>query len=142
MILIDVNLLIHAHDAGSPDHEAARKWWDAALAGDEPVGLPWVTVLGFIRITTSRSILRNPLPVEDAISRVEEWLSLSHVSILQPTSTHATAVFELLRGIGTAGNLTTDAHLAALAIEHGCTLYSTDSDFARFPGLKWRNPLK
>jgi toxin-antitoxin system PIN domain toxin len=141
MTLPDVNLLVHAHDLGSPRHDAARRWWDAALAGEELVALPWATVLGFIRITTNRAILRNPLPVDEAIDRVEEWLGLPHVRLLHPTAAHASVAFGFLRSVGAAGNLTTDAHLAALAVEHGCTLYTTDADFARFPGLKWRNPL-
>lgn len=142
MILPDVSLLIHAHHSRSPHHERARQWWATALAGDELIALPWVTLLGFIRITTNRVILNSPLTVEDAVSRVEEWLELPHVRVLHPTGAHNALLFRLLRHPGTAGNLTTDAQLAALAIEHGCTLYSPDADFSRFPGLTWRNPLR
>lgn len=142
MILPDVNILIHAHNLGSPHHEAAREWWDEVLSGSEWVALPWVTVLGFLRITTNRAILNNPWTVDEALQRVEAWLEQPNVRFLHPTDRHATLLAGLLRNLGTAGNLTTDAHLAALAIEHGYTLYTTDADFIRFPGLKWVNPLR
>ncbi|MGH2355014.1 MAG: type II toxin-antitoxin system VapC family toxin [Chloroflexota bacterium] len=141
MILPDINILIHAHNLDSRQHEQARQWWDAALSSTEWVGLPWASLLGFIRISTNRAILRDPWPVEEALQRVEAWLAQPNVRILHPTHRHAEQLARFLRGVGTAGNLTTDAHLAALAMEHGCTLYSTDADFARFPGLSWRNPL-
>jgi hypothetical protein len=138
----DVSLLIHAHHRGSPHHDRARDWWDAALAGHELISLPWATLLGFIRITTNRTILTDPLSVAEVLSRIEEWLELPHVRIIHPTGAHPALLFRLLRGLGTASNLTTDAHLAALAIEHGCTLYSPDADFGGFPDLDWRNPLR
>lgn len=141
MILPDVNLLVHAHNLDSPSHDKARVWWDQCLSGNEGVGLAWVVILGFIRITTHPRILEHPMHVHDASDRLADWLSLSHVHIPQPSDRH----FERLRGIlndlGTAGNLTTDAHLATLAIERGYVLYSTDHDFGRFEGLKWVNPL-
>lgn len=141
MILPDINLLIHAHNRESPRHAAARRWWDGVLQGTEGVGLAWVTILGFIRISTHRGILTNPMRPEDACSRLQEWLDLPHVHIPQPSTGHFARLRQFLREIGTAGNLTTDAHLAVLAVERGYTLCSTDADFARFPGLKWRNPL-
>ncbi len=141
MILPDVNILIHAHDPRSPHHERARTWWSDALSGTEIVALPWATLLGFIRITTNRAILANPLSVGDALRYAEDWLAQPNARVIQPTDRHAELLANFLRRLGTAGNLTTDAHLAALAIEHGCTLHSTDADFARFPGLRWRNPL-
>ena len=141
MILPDVNLLIHAHDRDSSRHDVARTWWEAALSGSEIVGLAWVTILGFIRITTSRAILHHPLAIDDALERVEAWLRQPNVRLVQPTHRHADLLAGFLREAGTGGNLTTDAHLAALAVEHGFTLYSTDADFGRFTGLSWRNPL-
>lgn len=141
MILPDVSVLIHAHNLDSRHHEPARAWWDGALSGTELVALPWAVLLGFIRITTNRLVLQNPWPVEEALERVEAWLEQPNVRIAHPTHRHAERLAGFLRGAGTAGNLTTDAHLAALAVEHGCTLCSTDADFARFPGLSWRNPL-
>lgn len=141
MILPDINVLIHAHNSESPKYQAARRWWDAALAGTEGVGLAWVTILGFIRITTHRGILHSPLSPADACSRIEEWLALPHFHIPVPAEGHFSRLRATLEHLGTAGNLTTDAHLATLAMERGYTLCSTDSDFARFKGLKWTNPL-
>ena len=108
---------------------------------DRPVGIPWVVILGFIRIATHRRILANPLPVARACGHTRSWLAQSQGSILQPGDLHSEILFGLLDEIGTAGNLTTDAHLAALAIEHEAELHSIDSDFERFPGLHWTNPL-
>jgi len=141
VILPDINLLIHAHNRESPRHERARVWWDAVLAGPEGVGLAWATILGFIRITTHRGILNHPLTPQEATDRVVEWLSLPHFHIPHPSDGHLGRLREQLIQLGTAGNLTTDAHLATLAIERGYVLHSTDADFARFPGLKWKNPL-
>jgi toxin-antitoxin system PIN domain toxin len=141
MILPDLSLLIHAHNLDSRRHEKARVWWDTALSDTELVCLAWATLLGFIRITTNRAVLENPWPVDEALERVETWLAQPNVRIVHPTHRHAELLANFLRGIGTAGNLTTDAHLASLAVEHSCTLYSTDTDFARFPGVTWRNPL-
>jgi len=137
----DVNLLIHAHDSGSPVHAAARKWWEDLLNGSRPVGLAWVVILGFVRIATHRQILSQPLPVGAACSRAREWLARPYVGLLEPGERHAEILFGLLEALGTAGNLTTDAHLAALAIEHQAELHSTDADFRRFPGLRWTNPV-
>lgn len=142
MILPDVNLLVHAFNATSPEHAEARAWWEQRLANTEPVCLAWVAILGFVRLTTGRTISANPWRVQDALTKVELWLEQPNVRIVQPTPRHAELCFGFLRTIGAGGNLTTDAHLAALAVEHGCTLYSTDTDFARFPGLKWENPLR
>lgn len=141
MILPDISILIHAHNLDSRRHQEARDWWDTALSSTELVGLPWVTLLGFIRITTNRAVLDNPWPVDEALQRVEAWLAQPNVRIVQPTHRHAEWLARFLRTAGTGGNLTTDAHLAALAMEHGCSLYTTDTDFARFPGLSWQNPL-
>jgi len=141
VILPDINLLIHAHNADSPVHGRAREWWDSLLADTVGVGLPWVVQLGFIRITTHRRILLNPLPVSEVLARLESWLELPHVHVPTASGRHFALLRDSLTRIGTAGNLTTDAHLAALAIGRGYELHSTDADFTRFPGLKWRNPL-
>jgi toxin-antitoxin system PIN domain toxin len=141
VILPDVSVLIHAHNLDSRRHERARAWWDDALSGTELVGLAWAALLGFIRITTNRAVLENPWSVDEALERVESWLAQPNVRVVHPTERHAGLLAGFLRGAGTAGNLTTDAHLAALAVEHGGTLCSTDTDFGRFPGLRWRNPL-
>ena len=140
MILPDVNVLIHAHNADSAVHEAARSWWAACLAGTEGIGLAWLTTLGFLRITTNRRVMARPLPVSDVMDQIQAWLDLPHVHIAQPSDTHFVRLRTELERIGTAGNLTTDAHLAVLAMERGYVLYSTDADFARFSGLRWVNP--
>lgn len=142
MIVPDVNVLVHAYNTDSPVHEAARTWWEDTLSDPAPVGLAWAVILGFLRITTHRQILRHPLPVDKSCSHAESWLAQPQVTLLHPGERHASVLFDLLRRLGSAGNLTTDAHLAALAIEHQAELNSTDADFARFPGLRWRNPLQ
>ena len=141
MIVPDINLLIHAYNSESRVHEAARAWWEGLLNGTRPVGLPWLSMLGFIRIATHRQVLSRPLPASAACARVRSWLAQPCVAVLEPGSRHADILFGLLDHLGTAGNLTTDAHLAALCIEHQAELHSTDADFARFPGLRWRNPV-
>lgn len=142
MILPDVNILVHAHNTDSPVHETARQWWDECLAGTEGVGLAWVTLLGFLRITTSRRVFANPLDVVGATSRMAEWLQSPQVHIAEPSARHFERLRATLEALGTAGNLTTDAHLATLAIERGYVLVSTDADFGRFADLRWENPCR
>jgi hypothetical protein len=141
VILPDVNLLLHAYNRDSPAHAVARQWWEKLMNGTGQVGLAWAAVLGFIRISTHRHILSNPLSVDAACAICLSWLAQPQVSMLHPGNRHAEILFGLLRSLGTAGNLTTDAHLAALAVEHQAELHSTDADFRRFPGLRWTNPL-
>jgi len=141
VILPDVNLLIHAYNLESPVHARARAWWEDLLNGSRPVGLAWVGILGFIRVTTSRQILAHPFPAAQACEHVRTWLDRPNVGVLHPGDRHAEILFGLFDALGTAANLTTDAHLAALAIEHQADLHSTDADFARFSGLRWNNPL-
>lgn len=142
MILPDINLLIHAYNSESPQHAAAKAWWEEQLNGVKPVGLAWVALLGFIRIVTHPAVLARPLPVRAACGHVRSWLDRPQAAVVQPGDRHADILFGLLESVGSAGNLTTDAHLAALAIEHQAELTSTDADFARFPGLRWSNPLR
>jgi uncharacterized protein len=141
VILPDVNLLIHAYNSESPVHAAATQWWRELMNEPRPVGLAWVAILGFLRISTHRHILSNPLPVAAAAATARSWLSQPQVCVLHPGERHGEILFGLLESLGTAGNLTTDSHLAALAIEHQAELHSTDADFKRFPGLRWMNPL-
>jgi toxin-antitoxin system PIN domain toxin len=141
MKLIDLNLLIYAINSDAPHHRIARRFWETCLAGDEIIALAWVVILGFLRITTSARVLPAPLAPEQAYDLVDEWLRQPPVRIITPTERHWEILKETGMSLGTAGNLTTDAHLAALAIEHGATLYSADTDFARFAGLRWKNPL-
>ncbi len=142
MILVDVNLLIYAIDRDAPHHARARPWLEGVLNETEPVGLPWIVLLAFLRLTTRAGILRKPMTVEQAVSYCQSWLELGSVCIPVPGDNHWAIFRNLVRSVGTAGNLTADAHLAALALEHGCTLYSADNDFRRFPGIAHVNPLE
>lgn len=141
MILIDANLLIYAVNRDAPQHKAARHWFEQALSGDEPVGLPWVSLLAFLRITTRPGILANPLTVEKAVGFVESWLKQPFVEPVAPGPGHWPILRHLLHATGTAGNLTSDLHLAAMAIERGAPIYSADHDYRRFAGLDHVNPL-
>jgi uncharacterized protein len=141
MIIPDVNLLIYAYNSDAPHHAEAKAWWEDLLSSDEPVGLPWATALGFIRLMTHRAVLVTPLAAEGAIAHVRSWHKRPNVSVVEPGPRHLELLHRMFRALGAAGRLTTDAHLAALAIEHQCELYSNDTDFARFPGLSWCNPL-
>lgn len=142
MIVPDAVLLLYAYNSAAKSHSAAQAWLGRVLNDSRPVGLPWVTALGFIRITTNPKALPRPLTVAEACGEVRGWLARRNVTILHPGDRHADILFGLLEHVGVAGNLTTDAHLAALAIEYQAELHSTDPDFSRFPGLRWRNPLK
>lgn len=142
MILPDINLLIYAHNIRATNHEKARGWWEDSLQGHEGVALAWAVILGFVRVATHANVFKHPMTAEEAVGRVEEWLALPHVHLVHPAQTHFEIWSSLLRKAGAAGNLTTDAHLAALAIERGLILQTTDADFTRFPGLKWNNPLR
>ena len=141
MILIDANLLIYAVNSDAPPHLTARAWLDETLSGVTPVGLPWVCVLAFLRITTSGRILPRPMPVDAAIDQAGEWLDQPFVDTVAPGEKHWPILRNLLRTTGMAGNLTTDAHVAAMAIELGATVYSADHDFRRFPGVHHVDPL-
>lgn len=141
MILVDVNLLIYAHDVRSQFHDAARSWCSEILAAPKPVGLAWATILAFLRITTSSRALSSPLLVSEAIAVIEDLLQRPPVVVLQPGERHWPILRHLLTAGQSSGNLSSDAHLAALAMEHGAVLCTTDRDFARFPGLRWENPL-
>ncbi|HYM55739.1 MAG TPA: type II toxin-antitoxin system VapC family toxin [Solirubrobacteraceae bacterium] len=141
MRLPDVNLFLYAYDDRSPRHGAARDWLEQTLSGTETVGLPWMVLLAFIRLSTRPVVVERPFDVEGAIELVERWLAQPCVTVINPTERHAAVLRDLLLPLGTAGNLTSDAHLAALAIEHGATLCSCDNDFSRFSGLRWVDPL-
>ena len=141
MILPDLNLLVYAYNSDAPDHLGARSWWEAVLTEPRPVALPWAVNLGFLRLMTSRSVLVEPLSASEAIEVIRSWLARPQVRILQPGPGHLDLVDELAKAAGKAGSLTTDIHLAALAIEHGAEVHTNDGDFKRFPGLRWTNPL-
>ena len=140
MIIPDINVLVHAYNLDAREHKSARRWWETALKSPRPIGLPWATMLGFIRVSTIPRLTKRPLFPREAVANVRTWLSAPNVQIVIPGEAHAELLFSLLDELGTAGNLTTDAHLAALAIEYNAEIATTDTDFARFRGLRWFNP--
>lgn len=142
MILIDANILLYAHVASFPQHPAARAWLDEQLNGATAVGLPWASLLAFLRIATNPRVFQHAEPVADAWQQVVAWLDSEMAWIPQPTERHSDVLGRLLTQSDVTGNLIPDAHLAALAMEHGLTLCSSDGDFARFQGLRWMNPLQ
>jgi uncharacterized protein len=141
MIIVDVNLLVYAVNTDSPDHRKAKSWLESAISGPETVGLPWMVLLAFLRLTTRTGLLQKPLTVNHAFDLVDAWIQQPSVTVPEPTAKHLQIVRDLIAPLGTGGNLMSDAHLAALAIEHGAELYSSDNDFGRFNRLRWRNPL-
>ncbi|HXH08029.1 MAG TPA: TA system VapC family ribonuclease toxin [Vicinamibacterales bacterium] len=141
MILVDANLLVYAANRAAPEHDAAREWLDARLSGSSRVGLPWPSLLAFVRIVSNPMIMARPVTPAEAWRQVREWLACEAAWIPVPGPRHAALLEPLLRLRVMTSRLVPDAHLAALAIEHGLTLCSTDGDFARFPGLRWENPL-
>lgn len=141
MILVDANLLLYAEDSLSEHHEAARRWWDDCLSGTDPVCVCWPVLKAFVRIGTNPRLHERPLTLKEACARVQSWFEQPCVRLLQPTEHHWGLFQKMLKEGNAVGNLVSDAHLAALAVEHNCVLQSTDSDFARFRSLKWENPL-
>ena len=141
MILVDANILIYAHVDSFAQHRVAREWLDHQLNGPAPVGLPWASVLAFLRLVTNSRVFEHPESIVDAWSQVRTWLACESVWTPEPTERHADVLGEFLTLPGVHGNLVPDAHLAALAVEHGLTLCSTDGDFARFRALRWLNPI-
>lgn len=141
MIVLDANLLIYGVNQDAPLHVKAKPWLEEVLAGPESVGFAWITLLAFLRLSTRAAILPRPLSVGMALDLVDDWLRQPSATIVEATPSHPKVMRDLLLHLGTGGNLTSDAHLAAIAIEHGATLCSTDNDFSRMPGLNWKNPL-
>jgi toxin-antitoxin system PIN domain toxin len=138
--LPDVNLLLDALNEKSPLHPRARPWLEALLSGTEPAGFAWVVILAFVRLSPPQ-LFANPLAPAEAFAVVEGWLAQPCALVLHPTERHLALLRGLVEPLGTAGNITTNAHLAALAIEHGGEVCSADTDFARFRGLRWTNSL-
>jgi toxin-antitoxin system PIN domain toxin len=141
VIIPDVNLLLYARIAAYPQHRKSDHWWTAALNGTEAIGMPLQSLFGFIRIATNPRLFRKPMTVHAAIAAVESWLARPQVELVHPGPRHLEVAFGLLRKLGSGGDLTTDVQLAALAIENQAELYSNDSYFERFAGLRWVNPL-
>ena len=141
MILLDANLLIYAINQDAPSHRKAKSWLESAISGPDTVGFSWNVLLAFLRLTTRPALFRNPLSVEIAFDLITSWLDQPSTTVVHAGPRHLRILRDLILPMGTGGNLTSDAHLAALAIEHGAELCSSDHDFGRFPGLKWHNPL-
>lgn len=141
MILVDANLLLYAANHDAPEHPAAREWLDAKLSSTARVGLPWPSLLAFVRLATNPLVVRHAVPMTAAWAQVGEWLSADCVWVPAPTDRHGTLLRQFFHASWMTSRLVPDAHLAALAIEHGLTLCSCDGDFAKFPGLTWENPL-
>jgi uncharacterized protein len=139
--LVDANLLLYAVDEASPHHGIAKRWLEAQLSGSETVAFAWVVLLAFVRLGTNPRVFASPLTAEESLDLVDSWLDQPVATVVHPTDRHSSVLRDLLASFGTAGNLTTDAHLAALAIEHGAELCSSDGDFGRFPRVRWLNPL-
>lgn len=141
MIIPDVNLLVFAHNNKAPQHHAARTWWERSLNGLSTIGLCWIVINGFLRLMTHPRVLVQPMPIDKAVTYAEAWLKQPCVRLIEPGKKFPFLFFNYLQQIGAGGNLTTDAYLAALAIEHHAELYSNDTDFSRFVSLHWKNPL-
>ena len=141
MIVIDSNLLIYSYDIDSPNHARSRAWLEKIFSGSEVVGLPWQTVSAFLRVVTNRKLPRSYRPVEEALKTVEEWLAQPNVRVLMPGEGHWALLKRIILEANASGPLVSDAELAALTIEYGGELHTADRDFARFPGLRWVNPL-
>jgi toxin-antitoxin system PIN domain toxin len=142
LILVDANILLYAEDSLSSFHQKAREWWDGQLSGTGPVCLCWTVLSAFIRIGTNPRVFESPLSLEQSLDRIQSWIDQPCTRIIRPTERHWTIFQQVLKDGQAVANLVTDAHIAALALEHGCTVASTDADFARFSKLKWINPLK
>lgn len=142
MILIDANILVYATNEADPQHKAAHEWLDNRFAAGYRVGLPWPTLLAFLRVMSNPAIFGVNATLAMPWSQIEHWLSNGNVWIPAPTERHQAILGQLLQTPGLTSRYVSDLHLATLAMEHGLTLCSTDTDFARFPGLKWENPLK
>jgi toxin-antitoxin system PIN domain toxin len=141
MIIPDLNLLVYAYNADAPLHPQAASWLEQSLSDSRPMGFAWVVLLGFVRLMSNRRVLIEPMPAADAARQCHRWLQRPNARIIAPGPSHLDILTDLLQSASASGDLTTDAHLAALAIEHQAELHSNDGDFARFPGLRWRNPL-
>lgn len=142
MTLVDLTLIMAAVNKNAPMHKTAQAWWEEQLNGAEPIGLSWLVILGFIRLSTNARVFPEPLLLADAVGMVDEWLRRPNVKTVQVTAQHWNILQNMLHAVGHGAALTMDAHLACLAIEHDAEIATADEDFSHFPGLKWRNPLK
>jgi uncharacterized protein len=142
VIVLDANLLLYAYDSTSSQHTAARRWIEEIFTAKEPVGIPWQTVSAFLRIATNTVLKGQRFTIEEAVELVDRWRERPNVHFLSTDKNHWDVFQQMLRGGQVRGPLVSDAQLAAIAVEHGGILYTTDRDFSRFPGLRWKNPLQ
>lgn len=140
MKLVDANVLLYAVNTDTAHHERSVRWLDAALSGADTVAFAWVPLLAFVRLSTKVGLFPHPLSVDEAMDRVDAWLAAAPAVVVEPTVDQSRIVRDLLRGLGSGGNLVNDAHVAALSIEHRCGIVSFDNDFDRFPGVDWQLP--
>ncbi len=141
MKIIDVNILVYAVNPDAAEHAKVRAWWEAAVNSGEPLGFVWLVIVGFLRLATHPRVFAHPLTVAQALAQMQEWLDLPSARVVLEPDDHWQTLHDLIATVGTAGNLTTDAHLAALAISQRATLASCDADYLRFRQLRWENPL-
>lgn len=141
MIIPDVNLLVYAYNADAPRHRPARQWWEDSVRGHQPIGIAWLVALGFLRVITSRAVMARPMDATKALRHVRTWLEQPSVRIVQPGPRHLDILTGFVEAGAVASAVITDAHLAALAVENQAEVHSNDTDFGRFPGLRWINPL-
>lgn len=141
MKLVDANVLLYAVDETSPQHRLAKRWLEQQLSGAETFAFAWAVLLAFVRLATNPRVFTTPLTVEEALELVDSWLEQPCATVVHPTNRHSAILRDLLVPLGTAGNLVSDAQLAALSIEHGAELWSGDRDFGRFPAVRWFDPL-
>jgi len=139
--IVDLNVLLYAVNSDAAQHGVVRAWWEMAVNDEETLGLAWIVLLGFLRLATNPRVFPRPLTSDAAAAKLDTWLSRDNVRVVREKDDHWDTLKSLLGRSGIAGNLTTDAHLAALALSHDATLVSCDTDFARFKGLRWENPL-
>ena len=142
MIVPDLNLLLYAYRQQDAHHDVARNWWQELVDGTEEIGIPWAVATGFVRLITHPSSPTGPIPVPAAIEHVSQWFRCSHIVPISPREEHLNYLLHVLEAAGIGGNLVTDAHIAAIALEYDAEIHSNDSDFGRFPGVRWHNPLQ
>lgn len=141
MIIPDLNLLVYAYNDGAPSHSKAAEWWEGLVNGSRQIGIPWNVSTGFVRLMTHPRVLTNPMETSSALDAVEEWFRYDHVTPVNPGARHLGLFRQMIDAAGVGANMVTDAHIAAIALEYRAEVHSNDTDFGRFPGLNWINPL-
>ena len=141
MIVPDINLLVYAYDGKAAKHTQAKRWWEEKINGNIMVGIPWVVSAGFVRLMTNPKLMKTPFSPSVAVQHVESWFNYEHIFPLNPGDRHLTYFRQILDAAGIGGDLVPDAHIAAIAMENQAEVHSNDSDFGRFPGVRWVNPL-